>query len=245
MPNLPNLSNSRAFLASPNGYSGSDSYRERIRENISNTPRKSDNSTYTPRSIDLSIEKNLFRTVSRYNNHNTNNKSHDNDETGFLTQRSQKSARTRQVLFYNKNGLSQDNTNTTTNGSNNQQQHIENQENLDQFRNLDNNSRHGSENSNSENNYPSRRKRFEDNNFNSKNNNLDNLNSRNMNGNEPAFNERIKTAKSRERENAQTPVITPRKNTSYNNNLNNNSNNHNSNNDFSSDENPNRSQRNR
>lgn len=251
MPNLPNLPNGRTFLSSPNEYTAGESYRERIRENISNTPRKvNENGTYTPRSIDLSIEKNLFRTVSRYNNPNSKSYDVDDDNNQLTNHRSQKSAHSRQILFYNKNHQSQDNSN-----NNQPQQNFDNQENLEQFLSPDNSSKYESEGSTTtENNYPNRRRRFEDNNFASKNNNLDNLNGT---GNEPVFRERVQTARSRDRENAtRTPVITPRKNVSYNNNINtngnhnNNNNNNNSMNDshmneFNSHENANRTPRNR
>lgn len=255
MPNLPNLSNGRTLLSSPNEYTAGESYRERIRENISNTPRKAnENGAYTPRSIDLSIEKNLFRTVSRYNNPNSKSYDMDNDNNQLINQRSQKSARSRQILFYNKNHQSQDNNNNNYMNNNQPQQNFnDNQENLEQFLSPDNSSKYESEGStNTENNYPNRRRRFEDNNFASKNNNLDNLNGT---GNESVSRERVQTARGRDRENAtRTPVIIPRKNVSYNNNINtngnHNNNNHNSMNDnnmneCNSHENANRTLRNR
>lgn len=193
MPNLPNLSNSRSFLASPSPYNpsnGGDSYRELIRENIHNTPRNKENGGYPGRSIDLNLgRENTFRTVSRFNNHNQNLIG-DLEKDGDLTSRSNlKSGRNRKLVFYN-------NKNSDNNNNNNLNMENENQENID-FKNSDNNTNDSSENS-----YTSRRKRFEDNNFNQSVNNFSN------DGN-VKFTERLKTA--RGRDSARTPVVTPRK----------------------------------
>lgn len=109
---LPNLSGKSYISTSPtfDSYqSGADSYREKVKEKIQNSPRQS--ATYS-RSIDLSLTKETqFRPVSRTNNR-TNNlerlKSALNDSSSRL-----KSARNRQLIFYNNNGeLVADDTNS-------------------------------------------------------------------------------------------------------------------------------------
>ncbi len=146
MPNLPNLSSSRAFLSqSPNSfYSGSD-YRDKIRENIQNTPRK--DNFLNNRSIDLSLtrENSTFRPVSRIKPQNKAQSVNPDLETELNTTK----GRRRELVFYNKNE------------KNNQSSNDENQENFDVWSSESNKK----DNDNNENSYTSRRKRFEDNNF--------------------------------------------------------------------------------
>ena len=210
MPNLPNLSNSRSFLAaSPNSFSynnGSESYRDKVREKIQSNPRKN-NGEYTSRSIDLSLSREkTFRSKSR-NQGNNLITDFENDNNDFNGQRDRlKSGRYRQKIYFNNNSQAS----ADRNNENNDNQHDyanfnNNQENLD-FINTDR-----IENE-AENSYVSRKKRFEDNNFN-----------QNVNGfNDSAvkFKERIKTA----RESTRTPLITPRKSCPNDNNLEMNSN---------------------
>ncbi len=170
MPNFPNLSSSRAFLSqSPNsfGYNGSD-FRDRIRENLQNTPRKDKN--FTNRSIDLSLtrENSAFRPVSRMKSQNKAPNISDLDSELINTK-----SRRRELLFYNKND--QQNQSSENN--------IENQENFD-FLNSEQNKL---DNGSNENSYTSRRKRFEDNNFKQQ--------SKSFTENDLLFTERVQTAR--------------------------------------------------
>jgi len=182
MPNLPNLSSSRAFLSqSPNsfGYNGSD-FRDRIRENLQNTPRKDKN--FSNRSIDLSLtrENSAFRPISRMKSQNKAPTISDIDSELINTK-----SRRRELLFYNKND--QQNQSSENN--------IENQENFD-FLNSEQNK---IDNGSNENSYTSRRKRFEDNNFKQQR--------KSFTENDLLFTERVQTA----RDSARTPIVKPRK----------------------------------
>lgn len=197
MPNLPNLSSSRSFLAaSPNSFSynnGSESYRDKVREKIQSTPRKN-NGEYTSRSIDLTLgREKTFRSKSRNQGNNLISDFEKDPELNGPIDRL-KSGRYRQKLFYNNNDRNNDDNQNDFGNFNN------NQENLD-FINSD---RIDTE---VENSYVSRKKRFEDNNFNQ------NVNS--FNDSAVKFKERLKTA----RESTKTPLITPRKSCKNENNL--------------------------
>lgn len=113
---LPNLSGKTFDTPTLDSYqSGADSYREKVREKIQSSPRQ--NTNYT-RSIDLSLTSdNSFRPVSRSNKSNNSYVSSLNDTNSVSRL---KSARSRQLIFYNNNGeLNQDNNNDNTNNNNN------------------------------------------------------------------------------------------------------------------------------
>lgn len=203
MPNLPNLSSSRSFLAqSPSfgfGNNGSESYREKIRDSIQSTPRK-ENVAYTSRSIDLSLnrENSTFRPVSRVKGNTFKTQGINDTDHDLPTARSNlKSGRKREILFYKNDSSSQNSDGKSGNNNNN----FDNQENVE-FINSDSlDTKFDCEVS--ETNYTSRRKRFEDNNL-AQNQNLNN-GFNEING--LKFTERVQTA----RESARAPIAAPRK----------------------------------
>ena len=178
MPNLPSLSSNRSMLpSSPSSLStyqnGGESYREKIREKIQSTPRKSGEYTAN-KSIDLSMHReNTFRSASRLKNSIES----DADMGAISARDTLKSARLRQIVFYNNN-------NTAESGN-------DNQENLNGT-----DSKFSFDSELNENNYLSRRKRFETNNFNQAEDQSE------------KFRERLKTAVD---SSTRTPLVKPRK----------------------------------
>jgi len=111
---LPNLSGKSFISTSPtldSFQSGADSYREKVKEKIQNSPRRNTNFDYT-RSIDLSLNReNTFLPISRNRDNNTANRLKtavsDNNYSRL------KSSRSRQIVFYNNNGETAENESNT------------------------------------------------------------------------------------------------------------------------------------
>ncbi len=128
---LPNLSGKSFISTSPtfDSYqSGADSYREKVREKIQNSPRRNNNNTNSyeySRSIDLSLNRdNSFRPVSRHSsvNNNNNNNNGENSNVRLKSAVSDnnnnysrlKSGR-RQIVIYNNNNNGNNNGNKNGN----------------------------------------------------------------------------------------------------------------------------------
>jgi hypothetical protein len=131
---LPNLSGKSFLSTSPTFdtyQSGADSYREKVKEKIQNSPRRSANYSDYSRSIDLSISKDeSFRPVSRHRSINVNNNNSQLNETtnGYRLKSAAndpknisrlKSARNRQIVFYNNNNNLDESIDNETNNNNN------------------------------------------------------------------------------------------------------------------------------